>query len=77
MQLIVVVVAASARILANMLNRALQSEGPITNAVAKQIGASARDASPFKNAQTAFTESRRHARASVNTDIPEPGLATP
>lgn len=45
--------------------------------IAKEIGASATGASPFKNAQTASTENRPHARASLDTDVPTPGLTTP
>ena len=42
--------------------------------VAQKIGASANGAAPFKNASSVANENRQHARAALNTSVPEPGL---
>lgn len=42
--------------------------------VAEKIGSSAKGASPFKNASAVASGNRAHARAALNTSVPEPGL---
>jgi Haem degrading protein HbpS-like len=46
--------------------------------IAKEIGASASGAAPFKNAKAAFSENRPRARVTQNSgEVPEPGLTSP
>ena len=42
--------------------------------IADKIGASASGASPFENAKSGFSENRSRSRASVDLNVPTPGL---